>query len=205
MAMDHRESSPVREPSERLFAAVRLAPETGRALAAARDRAEREMPFAKWVHPEDYHITLQFFGDTPKTAIPELAAALRRAAQGMPPFRQEADGFGTFGLPESPRVLWAGVGGDLKALHRLQEAVASETAGLGFKREDRPYHPHITLARKYKGRKPFDRSRLALPEHPGMQSELTAHPSWTVNGLVLYATRMSQTPMYEVLEHISLE
>lgn len=189
---------------ERLFIAVKLPPELGEML----NRHIRELPvqlqFAKWVHPADYHITLQFLGDTDVKDIPALAGALRGVAGGASPFSLALKEWGTFGAPSAPKVLWAGVGGDLKRLYELHRAVTAATQPLGFAVEERPYRPHLTLARKYRGEGPFQPDWLHFSAASDTKWEhLSSKLHWTVDGFMLYATRMCAIPMYENIENMT--
>ncbi|MBY9081281.1 RNA 2',3'-cyclic phosphodiesterase [Paenibacillus sp. HN-1] len=181
--------------SERLFTAVRLSPDI-RSRAGELCRAmSAELPFAKWTHAEDYHITLQFLGDTPILDIPALTASLRQASERIEPFTLTLREPGIFGPPEAPRVLWAGVGGDKIALRELYARITGKTAPLGFRAENRPYSPHVTLARRYRGTEPFHSGKLGVwSDHELFRM------SWKVEEWVLFATRMHNQPMYEVVE-----
>lgn len=182
-------------PPERLFTAVRLSPEIRSSLGETCRSLARELPFAKWTHEQDYHITLQFLGDTDPAAIPRLIEALRGAAAGMPPFGLSLKGPGTFGSPGAPRVLWAGVGGDTGKLEELFGRIVTAARPLGFKPEERAYRPHVTLARRYKGDRAFGRD--SLDKFAGMEP---FSMSWRVEECVLFVTRMHKQPMYEVVE-----
>ncbi|OBZ09102.1 2'-5' RNA ligase [Bacillus sp. FJAT-27264] len=189
---------------ERLFVAVPLPPAIGEPLGSLCRSLATEVSFAKWTHPKDYHITLQFLGDTAKQDIPALIAALKKVAAVGEPFELSLEGFNTFGLPASPRVLWAGLGGELEKLHALQSAVTSATLPLGFVAEDRPYTPHLTLARKYRGDIPCKAEFVEFSEVLRQKREhLSSIRHWTVDGLVLYATRMCAIPMYENVENMT--
>jgi RNA 2',3'-cyclic 3'-phosphodiesterase len=189
---------------ERLFIAIRLPEELRAALGRHCRKLSSELNFSKWVHPEDYHITLQFLGDTPQGRIPDLIAALKKAADGFAPFELSLQQLGTFGPPASPRVLWDGIAGDMKQLHALQRAVTSATQPLGFAPEDRKYSPHITLARKYRGESPFSTERLRALQAAGEQAEdVVENVPWTVDSMVIFVTRMHKSPMYETVETIT--
>ncbi|MFA4943974.1 MAG: RNA 2',3'-cyclic phosphodiesterase [Lentisphaeria bacterium] len=138
--------APAGAATARLFVAIPL-PETVRAaLALAIGRLHRAGGRIGWVAPENLHVTLAFLGDLPEERLPAAAAALDQAAAGHQPFPLTAAGLGTFGHPRAPRVIWAGLAGDLPRLLRLQAAVAAAFQPLGFA-EDRPFHPHLTLGR----------------------------------------------------------
>jgi RNA 2',3'-cyclic 3'-phosphodiesterase len=100
----------------------------------------------RWAAPEQIHLTLKFLGDIASASLPELEAALRRACVGIGPFELRAEGLGGFPDLRRPRVLWAGIAGDLSSLHALQENVVRETEAWG-KPEERVFHAHLTLGR----------------------------------------------------------
>ncbi|WP_313638423.1 RNA 2',3'-cyclic phosphodiesterase [Paenibacillus sp.] len=190
--------------SERLFIAVKLPLELRQVVAQECSNLSQTYQFAKWTHPEDYHITLQFLGDTPKTKIPDLIMALKQLSGQCRPFKLSLDKWGTFGLPTAPRVLWVGVSGELEELNQLATKVHSSTLPLGFPAESREYKPHLTVARKYRGKISFD---AKMPENllkldDEKRSEIF-HRDWTIDSFVLYATRMYAIPMYEIIENIT--
>lgn len=178
------------EEKWRLFIAVPLPQALKQKLEDWCREQKTLLQFKKWVHAEDYHITVQFLGDTSPERLTELAASLERAAKGIAPLGLEAAGIGTFGRPASPSVLWAGVRGEVTGLESLQRRVTSENRALGFIPEERRFSPHITLARKY-------REEAGLtPELPKAMPEFG---TWTADRLVIYRTHMHERPMYEVV------
>ncbi|WP_231638660.1 RNA 2',3'-cyclic phosphodiesterase [Paenibacillus sp. JCM 10914] len=173
-----------------MFIAVRVSAEAALTLNRRATELSERMPFKKWVHPQDYHITLQFLGDTPTGRIPAITQALQDVAKGRRPFQLETQQVGVFGSATSPRILWAGVGGDLNALVTLQQSVVSAMAPFGFEPEERPYRPHITLGRKYQGTDPFVMD-IAGKDVVNIQ--------WNVHAIELLQTNLHQTPMYETV------
>lgn len=189
---------------ERLFIAVKLPSELQVIVGRKCNRLSQELHFSKWTHPDDYHITLQFLGDTDKEDIPAIIKALKEVGRECMPFQLSLEDFGTFGVPASPRVLWAGVSGELEKLHQLQQAVVSATLPLGYTAEKRDYKPHLTLARKYRGNTPFDAKIIESL----LKLDVDLRPKfdtidWTVDSFVLYSTRMYAIPMYEIIENIT--
>jgi 2'-5' RNA ligase len=136
----------------RLFVAVELDAGVLKALAdfiaALRRRAEALAPGARigWVLPGQLHVTLRFIGEVPDAAAAAIAEGLRREA-ASPPFDIAVRGAGAFPDRGAPRVLWAGIGAGTEELADLEAEVSERLAAHGIKREDRPYRPHITLAR----------------------------------------------------------
>lgn len=159
---------------------------------------KRQLPFKKWVHPDDLHITLKFIGEVAPSAVPAIETALARIAARSNPFALKLSGAGTFGAPQAPRVLWAGLGGKLQPLKSLQADVESELAELGYEPENRPYSPHITLARQYSGTEPARKDELAGLFRPEGDTPL----EWTADRLVLYRSHFGRTPMYEPIRTV---
>jgi len=175
---------------DRLFVAVHLSPDASASLGAWADKLKPQASFRKWVHPQDYHITVQFLGDTPRERIPELTEGLSAAAAEHAPFTLGVHEAGVFGASVSPRILWAGIRGDVDALAKLQRSVVSRMETYGFVPEDRPYRPHITIARKFQGDEKFSMDIIGSPP---------VNIQWDVHELVLFRTNLHATPMYEIV------
>lgn len=136
----------------RSFVAVELPKEAKKGLASLKEELERdEHRFVKWVDPEGIHLTLKFLGNIPSKRVTEITEAMRKAAEGIPPFLVEISGLGAFPSLKQPRVVWVSVGGDLDKLSTLQKNIDSGLAALGFASEERPFVPHLTLARVREG------------------------------------------------------
>lgn len=187
--------------TERLFVAIPLPEPLKEYLKNEAARVSSNYKFSRWTHFQDFHITLQFLGDTPKDNIPALYQALRKAAEASRSFQLELGEWGTFGLPDSPRVLWAGISGDLGTLQELQGRVVEATLSLGYRPESRTYNPHLTVARKYRGEHPFGLTELENLRGDGdISRQELPDLGWTVDRFVVYATRMYAIPMYEMTE-----
>ncbi len=102
---------------------------------------------ASWTRPAGIHLTLRFLGEIRPEQKETVAKAMRQAAAGITPFRLELQGLGAFPNLNRPRVLWAGLGGETEAAARLQRNLESSLEEAGFPREERPWKPHLTLAR----------------------------------------------------------
>ncbi|MFC7441939.1 RNA 2',3'-cyclic phosphodiesterase [Laceyella putida] len=179
----------------RFFVAVPIPASHQVALATWAREMKKKWPFAKWVHQADYHLTLQFLGFATSEQRVGIKESLSRLMQETAPFQLAMKGIGTFGRPDQPRILWIGVTGELERLHQLQSQVVERLSPLGFLPEDRPYRPHITVARKYRqSRFPYD--QLAdIPLSPEIERP------WTVERVVLYQTHMGKIPMYEAVDN----
>jgi RNA 2',3'-cyclic 3'-phosphodiesterase len=120
---------------------------------------------AKWIEPDNMHITLRFAGDIDGRAADELVSLL--AGVRARPFTVSIQGVGAFGGRE-PKVLWAGVeaGAELETLARAHERAAR---GAGLEPEGRAFKPHVTLARMRGGRQ--QAVARFLGEHGGLRTE----------------------------------
>jgi len=101
----------------------------------------------RWVRPEAIHLTLKFFGDIPESAVADIAAVVEPAAAGAAPFSLAIGGAGVFPDQRRPRVLWLGMNGDVPRLLLFQQGLEAELGRIGFPAEERPFRPHLTLAR----------------------------------------------------------
>ena len=142
----------------RSFIAIELPEEAKEGLARLRKELERdEHKFVKWVDPGGIHLTLKFLGNIPSKRVTEITEAIKEAAQGISPFHLEISGLGAFPSIRQARVLWVGIGGEVDKLSRLQKNIDSALAALGFAKEERPFVPHLTLARIREGASPPER------------------------------------------------
>ncbi|NJD61893.1 MAG: RNA 2',3'-cyclic phosphodiesterase [Deltaproteobacteria bacterium] len=139
-----------RRPGEegmRAFIGIGLPPECRRAITdAVSPFRSRRLPVA-WTPEPNLHVTLKFLGEIPQERVEEIASRLQDAGQGIPPFDLLVEGAGGFPSLRSPRVLWIGIREPLELVGELHENMENALSGAGFPREERPFHPHITVGR----------------------------------------------------------
>ncbi len=99
---------------------------------------------ARWITPENMHLTLRFVGEVEPAAAEDIDAAL--SAIDAPAFDLALSGVGTFGPVRKARALWAGVARS-EPLAFLREKVESAVVRAGLPPESRKFKPHVTLAR----------------------------------------------------------
>jgi 2'-5' RNA ligase len=135
----------------RLFVGVEIDAPVVRRLAGCidelRTRAVARAPRARvsWVTAERLHVTVRFIGEVDETSAERIAAALD-ASMSLP-FEILIEGVGTFPERGAPRVFWAGIPQGADALAVVERQVSGRLASCGIAPEDRPYRPHVTLAR----------------------------------------------------------
>jgi RNA 2',3'-cyclic 3'-phosphodiesterase len=139
------------EPGRRLFVAVPLPEATSDTIEAlvARVRAQgvpgggRDV---RWVRMDGLHLTLRFLGPTLEARVPAAREAIREAVVG-PAFDVEIEGAGAFPTLERPRALWLDIVEGTTDLERLATSVDAALVREGWPPADRPFRPHLTLAR----------------------------------------------------------
>lgn len=135
----------------RLFLGAELSTAAIRELTATaarvRDDARSSDVPIRWVTPASYHITLRFLGWTMPEIVEVLRDRLAAPLAKIPEFEIEGRGLGAFPRADRARVLWAGIADPSNGLTQLAEIVEDVLEDLGFGREERPFHPHVTLGR----------------------------------------------------------
>jgi len=131
----------------RTFVAVLIDDDLRRRIAGVQDQLKRLAPDVKWVAPENLHVTMKFLGDVREDMLPDVFAAVEKAAGGFSPFDVSVSGLGAFPSPSRARVVWVGLGDGWEQLRDLASAVEANLAALGFAREDKEFKAHITIGR----------------------------------------------------------
>lgn len=179
----------------RIFIAAPISPAVRAGIAALPQPAEAPL---RWVKEDQLHITLSFLGEISEGQIDQVLGATREAAAVNPAaFRLDARGLGAFPSERRARVVWVGVSGQVAELQAVQLSLETQLAARGFPREERPFAPHITIAR----------SRKPGPL-PAELQEFAAHDfgSWQVGALQLIESRLgSAGAQYLLRDEILLE
>ncbi len=123
------------------------------------------VPNARWVKPENLHLTLRFIGEVENGAADDLDAALSGIV--APVFDLCISGVGHFGKADAARTLWAGIETN-DALNQLQAKVESAVVRAGLPAAQRRFLPHITLARPK--RSPANRVEQFVADHAGFHA-----------------------------------
>jgi 2'-5' RNA ligase len=174
------------------------APVSETVLAAARDLQQwirRGGHNLRFVPPENLHFTLKFLGEISEEDAHRLGAALARLSSEFEPFPISVGSLGGFPHLRAPRVLWVGVQFGADNLTRLAGEVESVCLNAGLKGDQKPFRPHLTLARS-RERRPRS---MNLPER-ALEVQLG---EMTVDRVVLLQSQLgphgaTYTPLAEV-------
>lgn len=130
----------------RLFFALELPSDIQAALGRLKPNDDNRD--YRWVDPALLHLTLAFLGEQSEDKLPLLLQIASDAAVASRAGTLRLGTAGSFGSRRAPRVLWVDLDGDLEALIGLQGRVSDGLQRAGFPVEERPFAPHITLARR---------------------------------------------------------
>jgi RNA 2',3'-cyclic 3'-phosphodiesterase len=150
----------------RLFVGLAIPGDIMARVTATVEQLRPAAPKLRWSPAGNLHITTKFVGQWSEERLAEMTAGLRSIQAAA--FDVHLAGMGWFPNPHSPRIFWLAARGG-EALNALAAKTDEVTAAIGVAKEDRPYTPHLTLARVNAG--------VDLRELRGAVAELT-QPDW---------------------------
>jgi 2'-5' RNA ligase len=179
----------------RLFVALDIGDAIRERITRFVDGVRNFAPDARWVKPESLHVTLKFIGEQPDATVENIKqelVSIASASSGI-----HFHGYGFFPTAKSARVFWIGMDSGPE-LAQLAAMVDNKMATVGIPREDRPFSPHLTLARAsggsgsprwHKGDRPNRTFQI-------LQDKLAALPapdfgSMTAHEFFLYRSQLS--------------
>ena len=154
----------------RAFIAIDLPESVKSFLREAQDALKPYGFRVKWVRPQSIHLTLKFLGDTATADTDKIADAMTRATRNCPIVSLTAKAIGVFPNIKRPRVIWAGLNGQLETLANLQQTLDAHLAHVGFARDTRAFRSHLTLGR-VKGKIAPNRMKAAIDKLKEFESE----------------------------------
>jgi 2'-5' RNA ligase len=140
------------------------------------------LPGARWVTPENMHVTLRFIGEVQPADAEDLDEML--AGVTAPGFDLHLQGVGTFGQGAKARAVWVGITPSPE-LTFLQAKVESAVVRAGQPAEGRKFTPHVTLAR-------FNHADAHRLQTFVEGNSLFRAGPWTVGHFTLFESRMGK-------------
>ena|ERR1051325_6903743 len=129
----------------RTFVAIEVPQEIRERMRELLLSLQRSALDLRWSRPEGLHITVKFLGEVSAEQLEAVKSNLQMVAAPAP-FSIDIRGAGFFPNERAPQVLWLGIQAGPE-LGELAAAVENQLLPIGFKKEDRPFAPHLTLAR----------------------------------------------------------
>jgi RNA 2',3'-cyclic 3'-phosphodiesterase len=189
-------------PRIRSFIAVEMSPRVVARVGELIDKLRVASQDITWVRQQQMHITLKFLGDVADTETPDICRVVRGVAERFEPFEITCRGAGAFPSTANPRTLWIGVQDGAEELKQLQAAIDEALKKeLGFAKEQRGFHPHLTIGR-LKRDVAGGRDQLAslLAEHAQFDADLAV-----VDEVVTFASFLGRGgPTHDALDHAEL-
>ncbi|MCA8962833.1 MAG: RNA 2',3'-cyclic phosphodiesterase [Planctomycetes bacterium] len=167
-------------------------------------RGEPEMARAlRWVEPNQLHVTLRFLGNRARRELDELAKALAARCRRRSGTMAELSGIGAFPV-RRPRVLWVGVEEGRDALIELYCELSETLSEFGVADEERPFSPHVTLAR-VRAREPRRDTIDTIRRWRDAGRERSFGRLW-VQSVTLFESQLRRgaPPAYRALAHFPL-
>ncbi len=160
--METDEASPdvASRKTRRLFTGLKIniSQSLSTAIKKMRIGAERREIDLHWVIGDNYHLTLNFLGATAEAEIPIILDLCQKVCEDVAPFSTSLRGVGCFPDDHHMRTLWIGVR-NCRALQELQTRLHEQLTSAGFIKDaldERPYIPHLTIAKTRKARSATD-------------------------------------------------
>ncbi len=158
-----------RKPPVRAFIAIAVSEPVLNSCEEIMARLRNLNVHGRFSKTESIHLTLQFLGNIEEDQIVRIAQVLEQAGSGVAPFDLEVGRLGVFPHLTHPRVVWIGVE-PVDGLMKLQSKIQQGLEPLGFPKENRDFHPHLTLLR-LKSRKNLRRlAQYIETEGPGLRA-----------------------------------
>lgn len=180
--------------SVRAFLAIPLPQQLKDAVKTLQRNLRTQIPDARWVRPENLHLTLHFFGDVEQETLEKIKVSVLSVKGCKRPFPVEVKGLGAFPNWHRPRILWLGLE-PKDQLRQLHENCREQLQQAGLVTESRPYSPHLTIGRLRQG-KPCLTDLNELSASIG--GELVGR--FSVDRLILFESRLHS----DGAEHIPL-
>jgi 2'-5' RNA ligase len=160
----------------RLFTGLELPAEIAQSLSSLRGG----LPGARWIDPENYHVTLRFIGDVDDSIAREVASMLGQVRRQS--FELRVEDLKSFG-GRKPRAIVATLGSGA-AMMELQAEHERLMQRVGLEPEGRKYIPHVTLARLR------DSSSRQVADYLSLRAPWRS-PVFKVSRFVLFSSRSS--------------
>jgi len=153
----------------------------------------------RWVNPEKIHLTLKFFGNIDESKIESIVKSIERPIRTTSPFSLKVRGVGAFPHLKNPRVIWVGLVDEKEVSAYFQKQLEEELEKIGFEREERAFHPHLTLGRMKSSK---GRSELAGRMERHKEEEFG---DFQVERIILFKSDLRPSgPIYTPLREVKL-
>ena len=160
----------------RTFIAIEIPSDVRSALAALQTELRLVGADVSWTKPENIHLTLKFLGEVDEGRIGDVEKVCVASAAEFQPFTLSLNDTGVFPNARQPRILWAGLAGEIERTVEMRNRLDDGLALIGFEREEKDFRPHLTIGRVKSNRKIRELLALAgahqVPASPFVVTEI---------------------------------
>lgn len=187
--------------SKRLFVAVQLPPPIEDILSTCQKKLQKSGSDAKWVEPQNIHLTLKFLGSVPIDIIESLAKTLDKLFGQFKKFEVTLSVLGCFPSQHSVRVVWAGLEDKNNTLKGIAAKLDDALLKLGFEKESRDFQAHATLARV---RSP--RNQTSLIEKIKEANQEFKNEKFLIDNITLFESKLNpKGPTYSIIHQVKFK
>lgn len=133
--------------STRTFIALDTPDIVRRALIELQSKLKEAEADVKWEPKEKLHATIKFIGNVEENNLSPVTKTIEECLKNVPKFEVRYSRLGCFPSSYQPRVIWIGCENTDGMLARIKESLDHVLLAHGFKKEERDFHPHVTLGR----------------------------------------------------------
>ncbi len=185
----------------RTFIAIELPQEIKSQLAKIQKQLATSNADAKWVEPDNIHLTLKFLGEITTEQQNQIITILKEIGTGHASFPARITSLGTFPKIDYPRVIWVGIDQGDKEIKTITRALEEKLEKIGIPKEDREFASHITIARIRSGK-----NRRELVKSLNNLMDKLQVAEFKVEKITLFKSSLSSKgPLYQSLQEIILQ
>ena len=181
----------------RLFVSIEIPEDIKRKIQHFQDKLKVNFANAKWVKVSNLHITLKFLGEAAEERADDIISKLEEAVESFSPFEVSLAGIDVFPNARNPKVLFLKIASGFQTLSSLASDIDNKLGIIGFKKEEKPFRAHITLAR-FRSFKKTDASFAVKNEINGVFKFRVKKIS------LIQSTLIKNGPVYKCLKLISI-
>ncbi len=138
----------------------------------------------RWVAPDNIHLTLKFFGDINQEQVDDIKKIISSVCIDIRPMTLKIRGLGGFPDMDRPKILWAGLDGEIKRLFKFQTLIDKTLQKMNFAMDKKNFLPHLTIGRIKKPKK-CDILKKEITD-----INLLKTTKWRVDNIVLFKSQL---------------
>jgi RNA 2',3'-cyclic 3'-phosphodiesterase len=183
----------------RTFLAIELDEHIKNQLVKAQHSLGEIDAHVRWVEPENLHLTVKFLGYVRDEELPKICDVAEAVVGMIEPFDFSIEGLTSAPPTGQMRMVWARIDEPTGRLQKMYEMLEDAFDSMGFKRENRLFHPHMTLGRVKSGRN-VNQLRAAVADFADADFGIVG-----VDELVVFASELTgEGPIYSPLRRAPL-